>query len=82
MIGALGGEGIRSGLPSLAQLSSINSVIEGKGRMIPGLSVSLRCSNAAATASVAMTGSCPGAGAPAGHGPGGDVVGGVTFTFT
>lgn len=56
LIGALGGVGMRSGVPSLALGSSINSVIDGKGRIVPGLSVSLRWSNAAA----AVTGACAG----------------------
>lgn len=60
MIGALGGVGMRSGVPSLALGSSKNSVIDGKGRIVPGLSVSLRCSN---TASAAVTGNSRGAGA-------------------
>lgn len=47
-IGALGGVGMRSGVPSLAQGSSMNSVIDGNGRMVPGLSVSLLRSNTAA----------------------------------
>lgn len=34
----------------------MNSVMDGKGRIIPGLSVSLRCSNTAAAA--AVTGNC------------------------
>lgn len=46
--GALGGVGMRSGVASLAQGSSMNSVIDGKGHMVPGLSVSLLCSNTAA----------------------------------
>lgn len=42
----------------------MNSVIDGKGRIIPGLSVSLRCSNtAAAAAAAAVTGNCTVAGA-------------------
>lgn len=61
MIGALGGVGMRSGVPSLALGSSKNSVIDGKGRIVPGLSVSLRCSNTAAAA--AVTGNSRGAGA-------------------
>lgn len=48
MIGALGGVGMRSGVPSLALGSSMKSVIDGKGCIVPGLSVSLRCSNTAA----------------------------------
>lgn len=62
MIGALGGEGMRSGVPSLALGSSMNSVMDGKGRIVPGLSVSLRCSN---TAAAAITGD-GGAGAATG----------------
>lgn len=50
VIGALGGVGMRSGVPSLALGSSMNSVIDGKGRIVPGLSVSRRCSNTAAAA--------------------------------
>lgn len=57
-IGALVGVGMRSGVPSLAQGSSMNSVIDGKGRMVPGLSVSLLCSNTAADVG---TGNCAGA---------------------
>lgn len=49
-MGALGGVGMRSGVPSLALGSSMNSVMDGKGRMVPGLSVSLRCSDTAAAA--------------------------------
>lgn len=60
MIGALGGVGMRSGVPSLALESSMNSVIDGKGCIVPGLSVSLRCSN---TAAAAVTSICAGAGA-------------------
>lgn len=60
-MGALGGLGIRSGVPSLAQGSSMNSVMDGKGRITPGLSVSLRGSNAAAGAA-AGDGNCTGAG--------------------
>lgn len=63
MIGALGGVGMRSGVPSLALGSSMNSVIDGKGRIVPGLSVSLRCSNTAAAAAAAVTGNSRGAGA-------------------
>lgn len=69
MIGALGGVGMRSGVPSLALGSSMNSMIDGKGRIIPGLSVSLRCSN---TAAAAVASNCVGAGA--------EVVGEVTLT--
>lgn len=65
MIGALGGVGMRSGVPSLALGSSMNSVIDGKGRIVPGLSVSLRCSN---TDAAAITGVCAGDGAATGDG--------------
>lgn len=41
----------------------MNSVMDGKGRIIPGLSVSLRCSNTAAAAAAAVTGNCTVAGA-------------------
>lgn len=58
MIGALVGVGMSSGVPSLAQGSSMNSVIDGKGRMVPGLSVSLLCSNTGADVG---TGNCAGA---------------------
>lgn len=71
-MGALGGVGMRSGVPSLAALgSSMNSAIDGKGHMVPGLSVSLHCSNAAALVT------CAGAGSSAATG---DVVGEVTLT--
>lgn len=54
---------MRSGVPSLALGSSMNSVMEGKGRIVPGLSVSLRSSNtAAAAAAAAVTGAGAGAG--------------------
>lgn len=84
-IGALGGVGMRSGVPSLAQGSSMNSVIDGKGRMVPGLSVSLLCSN---TAADVATGNCAGAaggtGAAAAAGTmaerGAKVMGEVTLT--
>lgn len=56
VIGALVGVGMSSGVPSLAQGSSMNSVIDGKGRMVPGLSVSLLCSNTGVG-----TGNCAGA---------------------
>lgn len=49
---------MRSGVPSLALGSSMNSVMEGKGRIVPGLSVSLRSSNTAA----AVTGAGAGVG--------------------
>lgn len=53
MIGALGGVGMRSGVANLGSLgSSINSVMDGKGRMVPGLSASLRGSNTGAGAAV------------------------------
>lgn len=82
-IGALGGVGLRSGVPSLAQGSSMNSVMDGKGCMVPGLSVSLLCSNTAADVG---TGNCAGvaggtgraAGAKTGRGAG--VTGEVTLT--
>lgn len=45
MIGALEGVGMGSWVTSLALGSSMNSVMDGKGRMDPGLSVSLRWSN-------------------------------------
>ncbi len=64
-IGALGGVGMRSGVPSLALESSMNSVIDGKGRIVPGLLVSLCCSN---TAAAAATADCAGAGAATGDG--------------
>lgn len=64
-MGALGGVGMRSGVPSLALGSSMNSVIDGKGRIVPGLSVSLRCSD---TAAAAIAGNCAGAGAATGDG--------------
>lgn len=60
-MGALGGLGIRSGVPSLAQGSSMNSVMDGKGRITPGLSVSLCGSNTAAAAAAAGD-NCTGAG--------------------
>lgn len=66
MIGALGGVGMRSGVPSLALGSSMNSVMHGKGRIVPGLSASLRCSSTAAAA--AGTGACAGAGSTTGDG--------------
>lgn len=47
---------MRSGVPSLALGSSMNSVMEGKGRIVPGLSVSLRSSNTAAAAAVTGAG--------------------------
>lgn len=62
-MGALGGVGMRSGVPRLALGSSMNSVIDGKGRIDPGLSVSLRCSSTAA----AVTGACAGSGAATGN---------------
>lgn len=49
---------MRSGVPSLALGSSMNSVIAGKGCMVPGLSVSLRCSN---TTGDAIISKCAGA---------------------
>ena len=41
---------MRSGVPNLALGSSMKSVIDGKGRIVPGLLVSLRRSNTAAAA--------------------------------
>lgn len=74
-MGALGGVGMRSGIPALALGSSMNSLIDGKGRMVSGLLVSLRCSN---TAAAAVTVAC--AVAATGDGWGGEVVGEVTLT--
>lgn len=54
---------MRSGVPSLALGSSMNSVMDGKGRIASGLSVSLRGSN---TGAAAVTGDCAGAGAATG----------------
>lgn len=51
VMAALGGLGTRSGVPRLALGSSIKSVMDGKGRMVPGLSVSLSGSDTAAAAS-------------------------------
>lgn len=65
MIGALGGVGMRSGVPSLALGSSINSAIDGKGRIVPGLSVSPRCSSTAAAAAIVVTDNSTGASARA-----------------
>lgn len=82
-IGALGGVGMRSGVLSLAQGSSMNSVIDGNGRMVPGLPVSLLCSSTAADVG---TGNCAGAaggtGAAAGTKAkrGAEVMGEVTLT--
>lgn len=53
---------MRSGVPSLALGSSMNSVMEGKGRIVPGLSVSLRSSNTAAAAAVTGAGAGVGSG--------------------
>lgn len=68
-IGALGGDGMGTGLPSSAPGSLRNSTIEG--RIIPGPLVSLCCSNTAA-----VTGTC----AVAAAGGGGEVGGEVTST--
>lgn len=82
-IGALGGVGTRSGVPSLAQGSSMNSVIDGKGRMAPGLSVSLLCSTTPADVG---TGDCAGGAGNTGSAAGTmarrgvEVIGGVTLT--
>lgn len=74
MIGALGGVGMRSGGRSLALASSMKSVIDGKGRIDPGLSVSLRCSNTvAAAAGTAAAGTAAGAGDGRGAEAGGEV---------
>ena len=85
VVRALGGVGMRSGVPSLALGSSMNSVMEGKGRIVPGLSVSLRSSNtAAAAATAAVTGAGAGAGSGTatviGDGWGAELVGEVTWT--
>ena len=80
MIGALGGVGMRSGVPSLALAlgSSMKSEMDGKGRTIPGLSGFLRCSNTAATAAATITGA--GAATATGGGLGAEEVGEITFT--
>lgn len=78
-MGALGGVGMRSGVPSLALGSSTNSVMHGKGRIVPGLSASLRCSNITATAA-GGTGVCAGDGSASGDGRGTEVVGDITLT--
>lgn len=74
-MGAFGGVGMRSGVPSLALGSSMKSVIDGKGHIVPGLSASLCCSKTAA----AVTGAC--AAAVTGDALGADVVGEVTSTL-
>lgn len=83
-VGALGGVGMCSGVSSLAQGSSMNSVIDGKGHMVPGLSVSLLCSN---TAADGVTDNCvraaEGSGAAAGTmaGRSAEAIGEVTLTW-
>lgn len=62
VMGALGGVGIRSGVLSLALASSMKSVIDGKGHIVSGLSVSRRCSNTN-TDAAAVTVAAAGAGA-------------------
>lgn len=83
VIRALGGVGMRSGVPSLALGSSMNSVMEGKGRIVPGLSVSLRSSNTAAAAAVTGAGAGVGSGTATaiGDGWGAELVGEVTWTW-
>lgn len=53
--GALGGGGMGSAFANWASASSMNSTIEGKGRMTPGLLVSLWRSNTVAAATGAAT---------------------------
>lgn len=83
-MGALGGVGMRSGVPSLALGSSMNSVMDGNGRMLPGLSVSLYGSMAAAATAAAAATDTTGEATPAGDaswtGGGADVVGEVKHT--
>lgn len=78
VIGALGGVGMRSGVPSLALGSSMNSVIDGNGRIVPGLSVSLCCSN---TGAAATDGAWAGVGDATGDGWGAELAGEVTLTW-
>lgn len=82
-IGALGGVGMCSGVASLAQGSSMNSVIDGKGHMVPGLSVSLLCSNTPADGGTCnCAGAAEGTGAALGTmaGRGVEVIGDVILT--
>ena len=72
--GALGGLGTRSGVQSLALGSSWrNSEMEGKGRMVPGLSASRRWSTRTATTAAGGAGAAAtgGGGAGVGGTPGG-----------
>lgn len=78
-IGALGGVGMRSGVPSLAQGSSMNSVIDGNGRMVPGLSVSLLCSNSAADVGIGAGAAAAAAAATTAE-RGAEVIGELTLT--
>lgn len=65
VIGALGGVGMRSGVPSLSAGSSMKTVMDGNGRIVPGLSLSLWGSKVAGDAN---TGACADAGAATGAG--------------
>lgn len=73
---------MRSGVPSLALGSSIKSMIDGKGHIVPGLSMSLRCSNTGGSSAVAAAADANGDCGVAGGGDiGGIKVGGeVTLT--
>ena len=59
---------MRSGVPNLALGSSMKSVIDGKGRIVPGLLVSLRRSNTAAAAAGKGDGDSEGNGVASGGG--------------
>lgn len=79
-IGALGGLGMRSGVVSLALGSSRNSVRDGKGRIVPGLSVSLRWSNTADAGAGTGADASGGDGTATGGVFGSEEVGGVILT--